>query len=86
MWDHPNISLHNPESCHISFPDRDPSCLIPHRFQVLNNGEVRIQEPVDTILCAALLVPIKFPASDRPRHAFLPADVGQGVHSYQHIR
>ena len=58
------------------------SLLIPHIVQMLNDREIRIQEPIHTILRTSLLVLIKLSASNCPRDAFLPADIGEGVNSY----
>jgi len=42
---------------------------------MLNNRKIRIQKPPHTILRTALLALLQFPASDRPCHALLPADI-----------
>lgn len=61
------------------------SRLIPHRLQMLNDQEIRIQEPIHTALRAALLSPVQLPAADRARDAFLPADVREVVNRCIHI-
>ena len=55
------------------------SRLIPHRLQMLNDQEIRVQEPIHTALRAALLSAVQLPAADRARDAFLPADVREVV-------
>ncbi len=47
---------------------------------MLNNREIRIQEPIHTVLRAALLVLLQLAASDRARYAFAPADIGEVVY------
>jgi len=54
--------------------------LVPHSIQVLNNREIRIQKPIDTVLRAALLVLLQLAASDRTGYAFAPADIGKVVY------
>ena len=44
-----------------------------------NDGHIRIQESIHTVLRANLLVPIQLPASNRTCYAFLPANVGERV-------
>jgi hypothetical protein len=53
--------------------------LVPHRLQMLDNRHVSIQKPIHTVLCASLLSPLQLPAANRPRNAFLPADIRQIV-------
>jgi hypothetical protein len=77
-------SIHNPYASHASV--LPSSRLIPHRLQMLNDGEIRIQEPVDAVLRTALLVTVQLSAADRARHTFFPAHVGQGVHGYTESR
>jgi hypothetical protein len=59
-----------------------PLSLPPHSLQVLDNREVRIQKPVHAVLRTALLSLLQLAALNRPGHAFLPADIGQGMHRY----
>jgi len=53
--------------------------LVPHRLQMLDNRQVSIQKPIHTVLRASLLSPLQLPAANRPRNAFLPADIRQIV-------
>ena len=49
--------------------------LVPHSIQMLNNREIRIQEPIYAILGTVLLVLIQLATTNRSRYAFLPADI-----------
>ena len=42
--------------------------------QVIDNGKIGIQPPLNTILCARLLIPVEFAGRNRGRDAFLEAD------------
>jgi len=49
---------------------------------MLNDREIRIQEPIHTVLRTSLLILIQLSASNCTRNAFLPADIGERVNSY----
>ena len=49
---------------------------------MLNNREIRVQEPIHTILRTALLALFELPAAYAARYAFLPAYIRQIMNSY----
>lgn len=49
---------------------------------MLNNSKIRIQEPIHAILRARILALIQLPTANRPRHAFLPAYICEGMDGY----
>lgn len=79
-YDKVYAALHLPLPLSLSINNRIASSrLIPHRLQMLDDQEIRVQESIHTALRAALLSPIQLPTADRARDAFLPADVREVV-------
>ena len=79
--------LAGPSSRRLSGRAHDPSAVamshsplsLPHVAQVLQRHEVDVEEPVDTVGQAALLVLVERAALDAAGDALLPADVGEDV-------
>jgi hypothetical protein len=49
---------------------------------MLDNGKIRIQESIYTILCTALLALLQLAATDVAGYTFAPADVGKVMDRY----
>lgn len=71
---HPPLPLSLPTTLNSHPP------LPPHDAQMLQHRFVGVQEPLHAVLYARLLLPVQAARRDAPRHALLPADVGQFVH------